>query len=143
MSQATNTGLTLKGMAPLLQVFDMPTSLHFYRDILGFEVISLSSDAEGDKAYWALLKHSGIEVMLNEMYERDQRPAEADGKRMEAHNDTSIYFGCPNVDAAYDYLTSKGLTLKKPFITGYNFKAISVKDPDGYPLVFHWPVQQQ
>ena len=141
MAEATNTGLTLKGMAPLLQVFDMPTSLHFYRDILGFEVISLSNDAVGDKAYWAWLKHSGIEFMLNEMYERDQRPAIPDAKRQEAHYDTSIYFGCPNVDAAYEYLTSKGLALKKPVITSYNFKALYVTDPDGYLLAFHWPVQ--
>jgi len=142
MVEATNTGINLKGMAPLLQVFDMPASLHFYRDILGFEVISLSNDAEGDKAYWAWLKHSGIEVMLNEMYERDQRPAEPGAQRTAAHYDTSIYFGCPNVEATYEYLTGKGLTLKKPFITGYNFKALYVTDPDGYLLVFHWPVQQ-
>ena len=32
--------LQIDGMAPLLQVFDMPTSLRFYRDVLGFEVIS-------------------------------------------------------------------------------------------------------
>lgn len=142
MAEATNTGLTLKGMAPLLQVFDMPTSLHFYRDILGFEVISLSSDAEGDKAYWAWLKCDGIEIMLNEMYERDRRPAEPDAKRAEVHYDTSIYFGCDNIDEAYQYLTGKGLTLKKPVITSYNFKALYVTDPDGYLLVFHWPVQQ-
>ena len=28
------------GFATLLQVFDMPTSLAFYRDVLGFEVVS-------------------------------------------------------------------------------------------------------
>ena len=29
-----------RGLVPLLFVFDMPTSLRFYRDVLGFEVAS-------------------------------------------------------------------------------------------------------
>lgn len=37
----------LAGFCPLLQVFDMPTSLAFYRDVLGFEVIQASPP--GDK----------------------------------------------------------------------------------------------
>ena len=31
--------IKVEGGAPLLQVFDMPTSLAFYRDKLGFEVL--------------------------------------------------------------------------------------------------------
>jgi glyoxylase I family protein len=34
--------IEIRGMAPLLQVFDMPTSLAFYRDVLGFKVESTS-----------------------------------------------------------------------------------------------------
>jgi hypothetical protein len=34
------------GLTPLVQVFDMPTSVRFYRDVLGFEVVSTSE-------YWA------------------------------------------------------------------------------------------
>jgi hypothetical protein len=32
--------IEIQGMAPPLQVFDMPTSIKFYRDVLGFEVES-------------------------------------------------------------------------------------------------------
>jgi catechol 2,3-dioxygenase-like lactoylglutathione lyase family enzyme len=35
-------GIEIRGMAPLLQVFDMPTSIAFYRDVLGFEVVTTS-----------------------------------------------------------------------------------------------------
>ena len=35
-------GIEIRGMAPLLQVFDMPTSIAFYRDVLGFEVATTS-----------------------------------------------------------------------------------------------------
>jgi glyoxylase I family protein len=32
-------GLAVRGLCPLIQVFDIPTSLRFYRDILGFEEV--------------------------------------------------------------------------------------------------------
>jgi hypothetical protein len=32
--------LRIGGFATLIQVFDMPTSLAFYRDVMGFEVVS-------------------------------------------------------------------------------------------------------
>ena len=31
--------IEVRGLAPLLQVYDMPTSIHFYRDLLGFELV--------------------------------------------------------------------------------------------------------
>lgn len=36
----------VEGMAPLLQVFDMPTSLAFYRGILGFERVDDSGGGD-------------------------------------------------------------------------------------------------
>ena len=32
-------GIAVRGVCPLLEVFDMPTSIRFYRDVLGFEVV--------------------------------------------------------------------------------------------------------
>jgi glyoxylase I family protein len=34
----------IQGLAPLLQVFDMPVALKFYRDVLGFEVVQASGE---------------------------------------------------------------------------------------------------
>jgi glyoxylase I family protein len=132
------TALQLKGIAPLLQVYDMPTSLKFYRDILGFTVVQ--SSGEGDDVDWVLLKHGDIELMLNTAYEKLNRPSMPDAGRIEAHRDTIIYFGCPDTDAAFNYLVSKGLDLKKPVITGYGWRALNLIDPDGYQLCFHYPL---
>ncbi len=38
--------IEIHGMAPLLSVFDMPVSLLFYRDILGFKVIETSGQGD-------------------------------------------------------------------------------------------------
>lgn len=45
--------VALSGIAPLLQVFDMPTSLAFYRDALGFEVVG--SNCDEPPVDWVLL----------------------------------------------------------------------------------------
>ena|SRR5256884_2998451 len=93
-------GIEIRGMAPLLQVFDMPTSIAFYRDVLGFEVVTTSKPG-AENFGWALLRLNGMELMLNTAYEEDSRPPEPDRARIAAHDDTAIFFGCPDVDAAY------------------------------------------
>ena len=49
----------IKGMAPYLQVYDMSTSIAFYRDKLGFEVAMQSQPEQGDDCDWVLLKLQG------------------------------------------------------------------------------------
>lgn len=131
----------LEGMAPLLQVFDMPTSLHFYRNMLGFTV--QQSAGEGDEVDWVLLSLGDIQLMLNTAYEKPDRPAKPEEGRMVAHSDTSLYFGCPNVEATYQALVVKGLKLEPPSITSYGWKALYLQDPDGYQLCFHWPLDER
>jgi len=132
--------IEIKGMAPLFQVFDMPAAIYFYRDILGFELVQSSSP--GDDCDWCLLKLQETELMLNTAYEKEYRPAGPDPVRVSHHDDTALYFGCPDVEAAYNYLAAKGVNfLKSPYITGYGFKAMDIADPDGYHLCFHWPVK--
>jgi catechol 2,3-dioxygenase-like lactoylglutathione lyase family enzyme len=129
--------LDIRGLAPLLPVFDMPRSIHFYRDLLGFEVVQTSPP--GDDCDWALLRLHGIELMLNTAYERDVRPAAADPGRHAAHADTSLYFGCPDVDGAHALLRGQGLDLRAPVIAPYGMKQLVLSDPDGYTLCFQWP----
>ena len=131
--------IVVKGMAPLVQVFDMPTSIAFYRDALEFEVVQ--SDRSGDDCDWAMLKLNDEYLMLNTAYESDDRPPASDPRRTAAHNDTAFYFRCEDVDAAYNHLSGAGLEVKPPTITGYGFKAVSVNDPDGYVLVFQRPAE--
>ena len=40
--------IDVRGVCTLVLVFDMPTSLKFYRDVLGFEVIATNNDDAGD-----------------------------------------------------------------------------------------------
>jgi len=132
--------LDIRGLAPLLQVYDMPASIHFYRDLLGFELVGLSPEYAPGRFHWALLKLNGVELMLNTAYEFDaERPAVREPARVAAHADTCIYFGCPDVDAAYHHIREKGIEADEPRVAPYGMKQLYVKDPDGYGLCFQWP----
>jgi glyoxylase I family protein len=133
--------INIRGIAPLLEVFDMPTSIAFYRDALGFEIVNTSRP--GPKFDWALLSCNGVELMLNTAYDEDQRPLQPDPVRAAAHRDTALYFGCPDVDGAYAHLVERGVDVKKPSVAWYGMKQLYLTDPDGYTLCFQWPANQK
>ena len=132
--------LRIGGFATLLQVFDMPTSLAFYRDVLGFDVVSeVPDDGRSD---WVMLKRFESELMLNTAYEADARPSAPEPTRFSAHADTALFFDCEDVDIAYDYLLRSGVSAKPPIITDYGMKQLYFKDPDGYDICLQHRLQQ-
>ena len=130
-------GIEIRGLAPLIEVFDMSTSLAFYRDKLGFAVTGDSG--QGDNSGWVMLQLGEAAVMLNTMYEDHDRPAAVDPARVSAHHDTCIYFGSPDVDAVYEHLRAAGIDADPPKIAPYGMKQLYVSDPDNYNLCFQWP----
>ncbi len=132
------------GSCPLLQVFDMPASVEFYCDTLGFKVVSHSPAGPGGGADygWVLLQRKGVELMLNTAYDRGERPSSPDPARVAAHDDVTIYFGCEDLDSAYAHLRSKGLNPGQPKVAPYGMRQMYLKDPDGYGLCFQWPATQ-
>jgi len=133
--------IDVRGLAPLLEVFDMPTSLRFYRDVLGFELVSTSQG--GENFGWCLLRLNDVEVMLNTAYDDGERPELPDAARWAAHRDTALYFGCADLDGAYNQLRAKGLNVKEPKVAPYGMRQLYVSDPDGYNLCFQWPASKQ
>jgi glyoxylase I family protein len=132
--------LDIRGVCPLVQVFDMPTSIRFYRS-LGFDVIQSSpqlSEQLGD-VNWAMLRLNDATIMLNSAYEPERRPSKPDPARIAAHDDTALFFGCPDVDQAYRQLRSLGLDVSEPKVAPYGMKQLNASDPDGYHLCFQWP----
>ena len=131
--------LTIGGLCPLLQVFDMPTSLRFYCDVLGFTATSPVPD--DGRCDWVLLELNGSELMLNTAYEEDERPDVPDPVRKEAHKDVALFFDCADVDEAYKALVQKGLVVKQPVVRDYGMKQLYLYDPDGYEICLQHPVQ--
>jgi glyoxylase I family protein len=131
----------LRGATTLLQVYDMPTSVRFYRDLLGFSIVNTSPPLGGeDRFHWVWFRRDNVDIMLNTAYEsEDERPPLPDPMRVSAHGDTCLYFACPDVDAAYEELRGKRVSVKQPKVASYGMKQIYLDDPDGYCLCFQWP----
>ena len=132
--------ININGMTPLIQVFDMPRALGFYRDILGFEVVADSGS--GDDSSWVWLRLNGSDLMLNDQYDPGHLPPAPPVERSRWHDDTCLYFGCPDPDAAYEYLRSKGISLDPPKVAPYGMKQLYLHDPDGYGICFQTPADQ-
>ena len=129
--------LEIRGMTPMLQVFDMATSLDFYCSVLGFEIVTTDGKTPPHHD-WVWLRLNGTDLMLNTAYEPDKRPASADAHRVASHRDTTLYFGAPEVDAVYAYLRAKGIDVKEPTVAPYGMKQLFLRDPDGFELCFQW-----
>jgi glyoxylase I family protein len=122
-------------MTPLLQVFDMKTSVSYYCDMLGFKVIHTYEP--GGHFYWASLELGGIRLMLNAAFEDENRPREMNPARVRGHGDTELYFEVADIGVVYGDLKKKGLSLDEPEDTHYNTRQLSLVDPDGYKLIFY------
>jgi glyoxylase I family protein len=133
--------IKLSGLAPLLLVYDMEISLHFYSDILGFALIS--SDNEKPPYGWVLIRLDNLELMMAPLYPADKRPEAADATRYKHHHDTTVYFGCPDVDAAWRHLCSHNIAVDEPRVASYGMKQLYLTDPDGYGLCFQWPATKR
>jgi glyoxylase I family protein len=132
--------LEVKGLAPLLSVFDMRIAIRFYRDVLGFTVTGTSPALSDnpDHVNWSMLEQNGSTVMLNTAYDPEDQPSSPEASRWACHSDTCIYFGCRDVESAYNYLRSKGVSLEPPKVAPYGTKQLYLTDPDGYGLCFQW-----
>lgn len=133
-------------MAPLLQVYDMPAALEFYRDVLGFEIVDASpvvETPEGRFSHWMWLKLGGAHVMLNTAYDEGERPSGRVEPQQRWHADTGLYFSCEDVDAVYEQLRAKLPHLQAPANARYGVRQLHLTDPDGYQLCFQAPVASQ
>lgn len=127
------------GFVPLLQVFDMPASLAFYRDLLGFATVTdVPPDGRCD---WVRLRCGDSELMLNTAYEAAARPPVPDPTRMAVHADTILYFNCDDVDGACATLRARGVAAEQPVETHYGMTQVYLTDPDGYEICLQQPTR--
>jgi glyoxylase I family protein len=138
--------IEVRGVCPYFEVYDMPASLRFYIDQLGFTLVEHSPHLGGDpyRFHWCWLRHgASADLMLNTVYEfDDERPTREEHLRQRGHWDTCLYFGCPDVDGAYAELRAKGVEARAPKVAPYGMKQMYLKDPDGFGLCFQWKAEQ-
>ncbi len=90
--------------------------------------------------HWVLLRRDDTELMLNTAYEEGERAGVASAGALASHGDAALFFGCPDVDAAYEQVKSYGVTCSPPKTAWYGMRQLSFSDPDGYGITLQWRV---
>src|SRR5947207_14356737 len=105
----SDMALDIRGMTPLLQVFDMAASMKVYLEVLGFEIVTVDDKRKAPNHDWVWLKRDDIHLMLNTAYESDSRPATPEARHLAAHDDLCLYFDPPDVHTVYEVSLARGL----------------------------------
>jgi hypothetical protein len=83
--------------------------------------------------HWCMMRSAEATIMLNTEYDEGERPAERP-EQGDQRFGTWFYYGCPDVDGAYEKLKAAGVRCKPPRLTmyggKYGFRTISFRDPD-------------
>ncbi len=115
----------------------MESSLRFYVDGLGFEIVrtwvpDVAEDNPDAKIRWCRLQLGDAALMLQE-FRPEGKPKEALGIG------TTMCFSCDDALALYREFSSRGIhTRTRPFV-GNGLWVVAVTDPDGYRLEFESP----
>ena len=106
-----------------LEVNSLRDSVEFYRDKLGFELLSLAGDAEPPMA---TLRAGALRVTLVEQLLTMARRGRG----------VHFLFGVADVDAYYERLRAGGVEVEPPADEGWGGRFVTVEDPDRYRLFF-------
>ena len=132
MATQPKTEANVEQAVPFFRVTSMETSLRFYVDGLGFQMMrKWTPDGDG-KVRWCWLQHGNAAIMLQEFRKEGPDSWVPDG---ELGVGVSISFQCKDALALYKDFKSRKIDAKRPFV-GNAMWVTSVQDPDGYNLEF-------
>lgn len=115
------TRLKLKGVVPMLTVTNIPASVAFYREVLGFACIS---EMEG----WACVEKDGVQVM----FAHPNQHATFE----ESHFTGSFYFKTNDVDELWEEVKDRARVLYPLETFEYGMREFAIHDNNGYLLQF-------
>jgi uncharacterized glyoxalase superfamily protein PhnB len=121
------------GLTPNLVVTDLPRSLAFYRDTLGFEAVATHPEAAPFVFVW--LRRGHVNVFLNDA--RTLQTETAGG----AHYKTgpggvALYVLMKGIDAFHEALAGT-VTIIEPLETRfYGMREFTITDPEGFVITF-------
>ena len=119
----------LNDVIPMLLCDNVPESLAFYTEVLGFEIVSRFDDI--GKTGWASIRNGTVQLMLASP---DQKPApvKVDGQ----YPQMIFYFYPADVVALRESVLAKGCNASELRVTFYGMKEFDMLDPSGHVLWF-------
>jgi catechol 2,3-dioxygenase-like lactoylglutathione lyase family enzyme len=126
-------GATFTGLGTNLVVKDFAKSLAFYRDTLGFSVVSALPPAAPHVFAW--IQRGGVHVFLNDLATVQKDPVLT--KRYKpGPGGVAMFVLMTGIDDLYGGIKGKA-TVTEPIETkAYGSREFTITDPDGYVITF-------
>ena len=126
----------ISGISPFFIVNDVPSSLSFYRDRLGFE-ITFEGPAPND-IFFGIVRRGGAQILLKDVGVVPQPNYKRDVKKGIARWDAFV--SVPDPDALADEFASRNVEFFEPLRDTHDgLRGFELKDADGYLLFFGRP----
>ncbi len=129
---------SLTSIMPFFIVEDVPRSIAFYRDRLGFRAEFVAPDPA---PFFAILRRDGVAIMVKAILP-GVKAAPNPSRHPWAAWDAYVHTPSPDVLAAE--LRGRGVALRTPLAdTGDGLRGFEVQDPDGYVVFFGRPRESE
>ena len=123
------TSPAIKGIAPFFIAKNVPASLSFYRDLLGFKVVFAEP---ADDPFFGIVRRDDAMIMLKDV---DVTPIPNYTRDPAARWDAYVNVSDPDT-LAIEYL-SRGVQFSEPLKDTHDgLRGFELKDADGYVLFF-------
>ena len=122
--------MRLEALTPMLRTWDLPGSVAFYTEVLGFKCDNLS-----DEWGWASLSRDNVKIMLAgpNRHENDVTPGFTG----------SLYFRTDDADALWQLLKDKTRICYAIENFDYGMREFAIYDNNGYVLQFGQPIRKR
>lgn len=130
--------VTVKKLTPNIMVEHVNNTVAFYRDTLGFELVT-SVPAEGTFD-WAMLKNGAIEIMFQSRASLSGELPRFAGKAI--GGTLTLYIDVADIKSLYANLENKVKLIHGMATTFYGAQEFTIEDCNGYILTFAEPVNQ-
>jgi catechol 2,3-dioxygenase-like lactoylglutathione lyase family enzyme len=118
-------------MIPMFAVNDIYKTREFYKDILGFDLVSPNHVwVDGGNLLWCMVQAEDVRLQFI------TQPPAYGNEMVEANEQTAYYFYPENVKALHDQLSKKGYKVSELMDTPRGVAEFLLIDPDGRRLVF-------
>jgi len=130
------TQAEISGISPFFIVSQVPTSLSFYRDRLGFEITFQGPDP--DDIFFGIVRRGGAQILMKDIGVAPVPNYARDIKKGIARWDAFVIV--PDPDALAAEFASRQVEFFEPLKdTNDGLRGFELKDADGYLLFFGRP----
>ena len=130
--------MKFSNVTPNLVVADVARSLAFYRDVLGFSLVTTVPEAAPFAFAW--MRRDGVSVFLNSL--EAVRADNADLARRPIGGSNSLFIAleagavAEGVDALFASIAGRARVIMEPKDQFYGMREFGIEDPDGYVIFF-------